>query len=65
VIINEKECWNLKYVSIKFVQIYLQKCLTWPKKVGKCRQEWNKPYEDSNIHPRKKTFQLKKVNFFT
>ncbi len=54
------KCWNLKYVFIKFVQLYLQKCLTLPKKFGKCRQEWIKAYEDFNIHPREKTLWLKK-----
>jgi hypothetical protein len=31
---DEKVCKGLKYVSIKFVQIYLQKCITWPKNQG-------------------------------
>ncbi len=29
-------CKNLKYVSIKVVQLDLQKCKTWPKKSRKC-----------------------------
>jgi len=56
----KKKCWNFKYLSIKFVQLYLQKRLTLPKKFGKCRQEWIKAYEDSNIHPREKTLWFKK-----
>ncbi len=39
---EEKICKNLEYVFIKFAQANLQKCLTWPKKFGKGRQEWNK-----------------------
>jgi len=27
-------CRNLKYVSIKFAQVDLQKCINWPKKMG-------------------------------
>ncbi len=32
----------MKYVSIKSVQAYLQKCNIWPKKFEKGRHEWNK-----------------------
>jgi hypothetical protein len=39
---NESVCRNLKYVSIKFAQVDLQKCINWPKKFGKPRQDWNK-----------------------
>jgi len=31
----------MKYVSIKSVQAYLQKCNIWPKKFEKGRHEWN------------------------
>ncbi len=30
---NENVCRNLKYVSIKFAQVDLQKCINWPKKI--------------------------------
>jgi hypothetical protein len=39
---DDKVCKNLKYVSIKFAQAYLHKCITWPNKSGKDHQEWNK-----------------------
>jgi hypothetical protein len=35
-------CKDLKYVSINFAQIDLQKCIIWPKKFGKGRKVWNK-----------------------
>jgi len=31
---------GLRYDSIKFAQTYLQKCIMWPKKLGKGRQKW-------------------------
>jgi hypothetical protein len=40
--INENVCENLKYLSIKFAQTYMQKCITWPKKSENCSQEWDK-----------------------
>ncbi len=33
--IKEKVCKDLRYVSIKFVEADLQKCITWPKKSRK------------------------------
>jgi hypothetical protein len=39
---KKKVCRNLKYVSIKSTQIYLQKCIIWPKKSRKGIHEWNK-----------------------
>jgi hypothetical protein len=41
---DEKVCKGFRYVSIKFVQIDLQKCITWPKKSRKGKQEWMKAY---------------------
>jgi hypothetical protein len=32
---NEKVCRNLKYISIKFAQVDIQKCITWPKNLGR------------------------------
>jgi hypothetical protein len=34
---------GLKYVLIKATQWGFQKCVTWPKKSRKRRQEWNEP----------------------
>ncbi len=48
----EKVCRDLKYVSIKFVQAYIQKCITWPKKSGKERLLWNKACVKTIIHPK-------------
>jgi hypothetical protein len=39
---EENMCKNLKYVFIKSTQAKLQKCITWLKKLGKGRHEWNK-----------------------
>ncbi len=50
---NEKVCRNFKFISIKSTNSYLQKCITWPKKLGKGRQEWNKACSNSNLPPRK------------
>jgi len=52
-------CKNLKYVSITFVQLDLQKCKTWPKKSRKCTEEWNKTCMDSEICPRKLNILVK------
>jgi hypothetical protein len=41
---DEKVCKGLRYVSIKSIQIDLQKCITWPKKSRKGKQEWMKAY---------------------
>jgi len=51
--IEEKVCKDLKYVFVKYVQTDLQKCITWPKKSRKGRQEWNKAYVKIGIHPKK------------
>jgi len=50
---KEKVCKDLKYVSFKSAQTYLQKCITWLKKSGKGRQEWNKACVETTIHPKK------------
>ncbi len=44
-------CKDLKFVYVKFVHVYLQKCIIWPKKFGKGSQEWNKAYVKIGIHP--------------
>jgi hypothetical protein len=38
-ITNEKVCKNLQFISINSNQSNLQKCITWPKNLGKARQE--------------------------
>jgi len=48
-----KECVNvrrgLRYDSIKFAQTYLQKCITWPKKLEKGRQKWRRTCINANL----------------
>jgi hypothetical protein len=51
--VKENVCKNLKYISIKPIQTDLQKCITWLKKSGKGRQEWNKACVETGIHPKK------------
>ncbi len=46
------------------LQFDLQKCITWSKKFGKGRHEWNKTYIDFEIHPRKLNIPIKKSYFF-
>jgi hypothetical protein len=62
---NEIFC-NLKYAFIKFVEVDLQKCITWPKKFGEGHQEWNKIYSEVNLRPKKLNVPLKirSVMFF-
>jgi hypothetical protein len=31
---------------VKFAQLDLYKCITWPKKLRKGKQEWNKAFGD-------------------
>jgi hypothetical protein len=57
-------CKNLEYVFIRSTQIDLYKCITWPKKIGKGRQEWNTTYVEINIHLRKLSTPMKIINFF-
>ncbi len=38
---------------IKSIEVNLQKCITWRKKFGKGRQEWNKACFEIGIGPRK------------
>jgi hypothetical protein len=56
---NEFFYKNLKFVSIKFAKSYLQKCITWPKRSKKVRQEWNKACSVLNLPPRKLNTQVK------
>jgi hypothetical protein len=50
---KEKNCKNLKYVFIKFAQIDLQKCITWPKKSWKGKHEWNEACLEIGIQTKK------------
>jgi len=52
-------CEDLKYVSIKSVQTYLEKCITWLKKFGKGKHEWNKACVETSILPRKLNTSVK------
>jgi len=52
-------CKDLKYVSIKSTQANLQKCIIWPKKSRKRRQEWNKACVETSIRPRKLNTPMK------
>jgi len=38
---------------VKIAQSDLYKCITWPKKLRKGKQEWSKACEDLNIPQRK------------
>jgi hypothetical protein len=51
--VEEKVCKDLKYVYVKSTQVDLQKCIIWPKKYRKGKQEWNKAYVETSIHLRK------------
>ncbi len=51
--VEEKVCKDSKYVCVKCVQVDLQKCISWHKKSGKGKQEWNKAYVETGICPRK------------
>jgi hypothetical protein len=57
---------NLKYVSIKFAKVDLQKCITWPKKLGEGHQEWNIFYIEVILMPKKlnSPLKIKLVMFF-
>ena len=50
---DEKVCRGNAYVSIRTAQADIQKCITWPKKSGKGRQEWEKACIDAGMRPRK------------
>ncbi len=52
-------CKNLRYVSIKTSQAHLQKCIVWPKKSKKGRQERTKVCVEIEIHPRNSIPQWK------
>jgi hypothetical protein len=56
---NDKVCKNLKYVSIKSTQANLQICITWLKKSGKGRQEWNKACIEFDLKPKKLNIAMK------
>ncbi len=59
VITEEKVCEDLKYVSIKYIQTNMQKCITWPKKSGMGRYKWNKTCVETSIHPKKLNIPVK------
>jgi len=51
VTIDEKVCKDLWYVLIKYAQGDLQKCIIWPKKSRKARQEWEKARVNLGLPP--------------
>jgi hypothetical protein len=61
--INDKVYIAL-YVSIKVAQGYLQKCITWPKKSRKGRQEWNKTCVNYGLPLRKLNALVKQCKLF-
>ncbi len=48
---------GLNYTSIKVIQGAIQKCITWPKNLGKGRQTWHRAYIDFGL-------RLMKLNTF-
>jgi hypothetical protein len=50
---NDKVCKNLKYVFIKSTYANLQKCITWPKKFGKCHKKWKRACIEASLRPKK------------
>ncbi len=52
---NEKVCKGLRYVFVKAAQRDLRKCILWPQKLGKGRQE----YTNSSLPPRKLNIPMK------
>lgn len=50
---DSKVCRDFKEISLKEVQSALQKTITWTKKSGKGRIEWEAACRDTNISPRK------------
>ncbi len=64
VIIDEKVCKNLKFVSIKSTQLDFKKCITCLNFFEKGRHECNKTCLNLNVHPRKLNILLKKKRNF-
>ena len=54
-------CKGMKEVSLKNAQKSLQSCITWTKKLGKGRQEWDKACIDVRLPPMKTRFASKVV----
>ncbi len=50
---KKKVCKDMRFMSIKNVQYDIHKCITWSKKFGKGRLEWNKACMDARICPKK------------
>jgi len=57
--IDDKVCIGLSYAFIKDVQGAIQKHITWPQKLGKGKQAWDKAYIDSKSRPRKLNTPMK------
>ena len=50
---DEQMCKGMKEVSLKNAHKSLQSCITWTKKLGKGRQEWDKACIDAGLPTRK------------
>jgi hypothetical protein len=59
VIIDEKVCQNLKFISLKSAQLDFKKCITCFCFFEKGRHECNKACLNLNVHPRKLNILLK------
>jgi len=56
---NDKVAWGLNYVSIKFVQTNIQKCITWFLKMTKGKRAWEKTWIDCRLRPIKLNMWVK------
>jgi hypothetical protein len=64
-IVEERISRGLKYVSLKFAQANLQKCITWPKQSRKGKDEWMKSYIIIGFMLRKLNILIKtKASYF-
>ncbi len=50
---------GLNYTSIKVIQGAIQKCITCPKNLGKCRQAWEKICIDFGLRPIQQNMLMK------
>jgi hypothetical protein len=59
----QKSLQRLQFVLIKAIEGNLQKWITWPKTLGKGRQEWEKAGPNLGLPPRKLN-TLMNIRFF-
>jgi hypothetical protein len=53
VIVDERVCTGLRYVSKKFAQTKFWNCISKPKKLGKGKQKWMKTCISASLKLRK------------